>query len=76
MTAPTLSYAEIEIGSSIDLDPVTVCACVAWLAMYCTDWKPERLAGEMARDLLAAAGMVAVGPLAGSPAHGGCEDPQ
>lgn len=65
MTAPALSCAEIEIGGSIDLDPVTICACVTWLAMHWGDWKPECLAGEMARELLAAAGIAAVGPLAG-----------
>ena len=35
-----------------DLRAATIRECVTWLAMHHADFKPEALAGEMARDML------------------------
>lgn len=52
MTSPILC-TEIDLTDGMDLDPMTVCACVTWLAMHHDDYKPEFLAGYMAREMLA-----------------------
>lgn len=43
---------ELNLNVAMGLDPVTICACVTWIAMHCHDVKPEYLAGEMAAAML------------------------
>lgn len=49
--APAVRTAERGSTPSNDRDAV-IRECVTWLAMNHADWKPEALAGEMARALL------------------------